>query len=100
MSSSEINVQVGQGILWVGSEAYPLQNIARVQPVKIVPRRGAALRRYLIAVVFYVLLFVAAAVAAGPLRERAPSRATTPCTPYGTALSRWVLYWLSSAPSC
>jgi Family of unknown function (DUF6232) len=65
VSSSEINVQVGQGILWVGSEAYPLQNIARVQPVKLVPSRGAALRRYLIAVVFCVLLIVAAAVAAG-----------------------------------
>jgi hypothetical protein len=25
MSASEINVEVSQGILWVGSEAYPLR---------------------------------------------------------------------------
>jgi Family of unknown function (DUF6232) len=64
VSSSEINVQVNQGILWVGSEAYPLRNIARVQPVKLVPNRGRALRRYLIAAVFFVVLIVAAEVAA------------------------------------
>ncbi len=65
MSSSEvIDVQVRQGILWVGSEAYPLRNIARVQPAKLVPNRGAALRSYLKAVVFCVFLIVAAAVAA------------------------------------
>ncbi len=65
VSSSEvIDVQVRQGILWVGSEAYPLRNIARVQPAKLVPNRGAALRSYLKAVVFCVFLIVAAAVAA------------------------------------
>jgi hypothetical protein len=64
VSSSEVNVQVSEGILWVGSEAYPLRNIARVQPVKLVPSRRAALRGYLIAVVFCVFLVVAAAVAA------------------------------------
>ena len=72
MSSSEVNVQVDQGILWVGSEAYPLRNIARVQPVKLVPNRKAALRGYLIAVVFCVLLIVAAAAAA-----RAASRVSS-----------------------
>lgn len=64
MSSSEIDVQVSQGILWVGSDAYPLRNIARVQPVKLVPNRRAAVRRYLIVVVFCVFLVVAAVVAA------------------------------------
>jgi len=64
MSSSEvIDVQVSQGILWVGSEAYPLQNIARVQPVKLGPNRRAALRRYLKAVVFCLFLTAAAVVA-------------------------------------
>jgi hypothetical protein len=72
VSSSEIDVQVGQGILWVGSDAYPLRNIARVQPVKLVPNRGAAARRYLIALVFCVILIVAAVVAA-----RTASRATS-----------------------
>lgn len=66
MSSNEvIEVRVSQGILWVGSEAYPLRNIARVQPVKLVPSRGAAVRRFLKAVVFCVVLAVAAAAAAG-----------------------------------
>jgi Family of unknown function (DUF6232) len=72
VSASEINVQVSQGILWVGSEAYPLRNIARVQPVKLAPNRGAAFRGFMIAVVFCVLLIVAAAVA-----TRAASRVTS-----------------------
>jgi hypothetical protein len=64
MSSSEIDVQVNQGILWVGSEAYPLQNIARVQPVKVVPNRGAACRVFAIRIVLCVLLIAGATVAA------------------------------------
>jgi Family of unknown function (DUF6232) len=65
VSSNEvIDVRVSQGILWVGSEAYPLQNIARVQPVKLVPSRRAAWKGFLKAVVFCVILIVAGAVAA------------------------------------
>jgi Family of unknown function (DUF6232) len=72
VSSSEINVRVSEGILWVGAEAYPLQNIARVQPVKIVPNRGAAWRRYVVAVVICVLL-----IAAGAAASRAASQASS-----------------------
>jgi Flp pilus assembly protein TadB len=32
-----ITVRVNKGILWVGSEAYPLRNIARTQGLKITP---------------------------------------------------------------
>jgi hypothetical protein len=63
MSSSEIDVRVNQGILWVGSEAYPLRNIARVQPVKVVPNRGAAVRVFVIRILLCVLLTAGAAVA-------------------------------------
>jgi hypothetical protein len=72
VSSSDINVQVSQGILWVGSDAYPLRNIARVQPVKVVPNRRAFLRRYLIVVVFCVFL-----IAVGAAAVRAASRVTS-----------------------
>jgi hypothetical protein len=40
--SKIINVGVRQGILWIGGEAYPLHNIARVQAVELAPRRGRA----------------------------------------------------------
>jgi len=64
VSSSEvINVGVSRRVLWVGAQAYPLQNIARAQTVKLVPDRGAAVRRYLKAFVLWVFLIAAAAAA-------------------------------------
>jgi len=58
-----IEVRIGRQVLWVGAEAYPLQNIARAQTVKVVPNRAAAVGRYLTAVVFWVILGTAAVVA-------------------------------------
>jgi hypothetical protein len=58
-----INVRVSRRVLWVGAEAYPLQNIARAQTIKIVPKRGAAVGRYIAAVVLWVILGVVAAAA-------------------------------------
>jgi len=58
-----IEVRIGRQVLWVGAEAYPLQNIARAQTVKVVPNRAAAMGRYLTAVVFWVILGTAAVVA-------------------------------------
>jgi len=72
MSSSEISVRVSDEILWIGSEAYPLRNIARVQPVKVVPGRGRAFRGYLIAIVICVLL-----IAAGVVAEKTASHVTS-----------------------
>jgi hypothetical protein len=60
-----IDVQVISRILWVGGDAYPLHNIARVQPSKLVPRRGPALWNYFKAIVLWVLLGVAAVVVIG-----------------------------------
>jgi Family of unknown function (DUF6232) len=58
-----IEVNISRQVLWVGGEAYPLQNIARAQTIKLVPKRGAALRRFLVAFVLEVVLGAAATVA-------------------------------------
>ena len=64
MSRTElIDVEVRRRVLWVGAEAYPLQNIARAQTIELAPDRAAAFRRYLTAVVFCAILGVAAAIA-------------------------------------
>lgn len=58
-----INVEISRRVLRIGAAAYPVQNIARAQTVTLVPKRGTAWRRYVVAVVFWVILGVAAAVA-------------------------------------
>lgn len=73
-----IDVRVSRRVLWVGEAAYPLQNIARAQRVKLVPKRGAALRSYVKAVLFWMLLGTVAAIAlstAGLLRSGASTLA-------------------------
>ena len=72
-------VSVSRRILWVGAEAYPLRNIARAQAIELPPQRGTAIRRYLGAVIFCVILGVVAAVAATKLTTVAsvPSSAFT-----------------------
>lgn len=61
--SEVIDVSVSRQVLWVGTEAYPLQNIARAQIIKLVPDREAVWRRYQKTVVSWVFLGVAATVA-------------------------------------
>jgi hypothetical protein len=63
MKSRVIEVKVERGVLWVGAEAYPLQNIARARTVRLVPNRAWAARRFARAVVQCVLLGIAGAVA-------------------------------------
>lgn len=62
--SELINVRVSRGsrILWIGAEAYPLQNIARARSVKLAPDRKAAVRLYLKAVVPCLILGIAAKI--------------------------------------
>ncbi|MEV7782214.1 DUF6232 family protein [Kitasatospora sp. NPDC088351] len=43
-------------VLWVGADAYPLQNIARARRFEIVPRRGYAVRAFLKAEILVVVL--------------------------------------------
>jgi hypothetical protein len=45
-TSKEITVAVSRRILWIGAEAYPLQNIARAQTISLAPNRGAAIRNF------------------------------------------------------
>ncbi|TDV55308.1 DUF6232 family protein [Actinophytocola oryzae] len=56
MSSKIINIGVNQGVLWVGGEAYPLHNIARVQNVELVPRRGRAVGSFVKQVLLWAVL--------------------------------------------
>jgi hypothetical protein len=61
--SKFIEIRVSRRILWIGDEAYPLQNIARAQTAEVKPDRPAALRRYLKWMVLWVLLGAAATTA-------------------------------------
>jgi hypothetical protein len=63
MKSEVIEVKVERGVLWVGTEAYPLQNIARARTVRLIPNRAWAVRRFVVTVVLCVLLGIAGAVA-------------------------------------
>jgi hypothetical protein len=62
-SSKVINVGVSQGILWIGGEAYPLHNIARVQNVELVPRRGRAVGAFVKEMLLWIALGVGGVVA-------------------------------------
>jgi hypothetical protein len=37
-AGNSVNVRISKRVLWVGTEAYPLQNIARAQAVKVIPK--------------------------------------------------------------
>lgn len=63
MKSETIEVKVERGVLWVGSEAYPLRNIARARTVRLVPNRPRAVRRFVISAVLCLILGIAGAVA-------------------------------------
>lgn len=63
-SSETIDVSVSRRILWIGGEAYPLQNIARVQSVSYEPRRNRVIARYIRTVIIWL---VVAAVVSGSL---------------------------------
>lgn len=58
MSSKPITIGVNQGILWIGGEAYPLHNIARVQNVQLVPGRGRAAGTFVKQLLIWVVLGV------------------------------------------
>jgi hypothetical protein len=51
-----IDVWVDKGILWIGPEAYPLQNIARATTLKLVPNRLRAFGRFAVQVILWLAL--------------------------------------------
>ncbi|MFG2042958.1 DUF6232 family protein [Dactylosporangium sp. NPDC048998] len=63
MKTETIEVGVRQRVLWIGAEAYPLQNIARVSTAEVVYRKGAAVARFVGYTLFWILLGIVALVA-------------------------------------
>jgi Family of unknown function (DUF6232) len=63
MKTETIDVGVRQRVLWVGSEAYPLQNIARVSSAEVVYRKGLAVGKFVGLTVLWIVLGVAVLVA-------------------------------------
>ena len=55
-----LEVSVSRRVLWIGSAAYPLQNIARAQTVKVTPGRARAVRHWVMQIVLWLGLEVAA----------------------------------------
>lgn len=62
MKTETIEVGVHQRVLWIGAEAYPLRNIARVSTADVVHRKGAAVARFIGYSLFWVVLGVIALV--------------------------------------
>lgn len=60
--SKLIEVSVGGGVLRIGSESYPLHNIARVSVIPLHPKRGTAVWKFLFSVL--ILLIIAAVASA------------------------------------
>jgi hypothetical protein len=42
----DVEFRISRRTLWVGMQAYPLQNVTRVRPVELSPNRGRLLLRY------------------------------------------------------
>ena len=64
MATQEIvNVRVSRRVLWIGSDAYPLQNIARAQTRELTLKNGSPVRNYFKAVVRWVILGVVVTIA-------------------------------------
>jgi hypothetical protein len=63
MKTERIEVGVRQRVLWIGSEAYPLSNIARVSTADVVHRKGVAIARFIAFTLFWLLLGVIVLVA-------------------------------------
>lgn len=76
MASDMITVQVDNQILWVGSEAYPLRNIARAQTARILPPVRWAVVRLIRAVFVWLVLGIGAysAIRYGGVRVTGMSR--------------------------
>jgi hypothetical protein len=85
MKSRVIEVRIEQGVLWVGPEAYPLHNIARARTARLIPDRAAAVRGFVIKVVWCVFLGIVRAGALDLARHRDPGRNYHALQEIGTA---------------
>jgi len=64
-----LEVSVSRRVLWIGSAAYPLQNIARAQTVRLPPGRARAVRHWVMQIVLWLGLEFAALYAIGAAGE-------------------------------
>jgi hypothetical protein len=72
VAAEPIKVEVSRRILHIGSAAYPLQNIARVQSQELEWVRWPAIKSFLKAAVIWIVLGVAATVAIKVVAGRQP----------------------------
>jgi hypothetical protein len=63
MKTETIEIAVRERVLWVGAEAYPLHNIARVSTAELVYRKGRAVARFIGFLLLWVFLGIFALVA-------------------------------------
>ena len=63
MDSKSIEVSVSRRILHIGSAAYPLHNIARVQSQELEIKRWPAIRTFIVVTLLWIALGVAATIA-------------------------------------
>ncbi len=68
----DIEFRISRRTLWVGMQAYPLQNVTRVQAVEHSPNRGRMVRGYLRQAGAWVGLGVAGLVVLGCLGDAVP----------------------------
>jgi len=66
-------VAVHQRVLWIGGEAYPVQNIARAQTIRVEPDRVRAAIRFAISAAVVALLAIAATIAGREVRNHSQS---------------------------
>jgi heme/copper-type cytochrome/quinol oxidase subunit 2 len=76
MAAEPIKIEVSRRILHIGSAAYPLQNIARVQSQELEWVRWPAIKSFLRAAVIWIVLGVAATVAVKIAARRGGSYST------------------------
>lgn len=61
-----VQVQVGQGSLWIGSEVYPLRQIARVGTRQLVANRANAWKEFIVRAVLVVIVGLIVTVGSEP----------------------------------
>lgn len=67
MAATYTDVQINKRVLWVGSDAYPLQNIARAQVRVLHPRPGTPVKDFLKSLGKWILAAFGAAIALGAI---------------------------------
>ena len=62
MAGTNTEVQVSKRVLWIGRDAYPLQNIARAQVRVVYPKKGSSVKNFLKSIAKWIGLGILAAI--------------------------------------